>query len=81
MPKSCFSVTLCFLTEDEHSHADAVVRVHEREMLECAGHGKNFGTRLHAVEKRAQKLFGISVKGHPNDDYPRHKYEKGEGFP
>lgn len=60
-----------------NSHADAVVRVHEREMLECAGHGKNFGTKLHAVENRARRLFGL----HSGDDYPRHKYERGEGYP
>lgn len=73
-------MTLLALTKDEHSHANAVVRVHEREMLDCASHGKNFGTKLHAVEKRAQKLFGISLMG-LGDVYPRHKYEKGEGFP
>ena len=50
-------------------------------MLGCADHGKNFGTKFYAVDKRAQKLFGLSLKGHPTDRYPRHKYEKGEGYP
>ena len=63
------------------SHADAHTQLLEREMLKCASHGKNFGTRYYAVEKRAQKLFGLSLTGYPDEKYPRHRYEKGEGFP
>ena len=65
----------------DYSHADGFVRVHQREMLECAAHGKNFGTKFYAVEKRAQKLFGLSLTSHYNERFPRHKYEKGEGYP
>lgn len=50
-------------------------------MLKCGSHGKAFGTRYYAVDKRAQKLFGLTLKGYPGEFYPRHKYEKGEGLP
>lgn len=63
------------------SHADAHTQLPEREMLKCASHGKNFGTKYYAVEKRAQKLFGLSLIGSPDERYPRHRYEKGEGYP
>lgn len=63
------------------SHADAHTQSQEREMLKCASHGKNFGTMFSAVEKRAQKIFGLSLTNHYNETYPRHRYEKGEGYP
>ena len=49
--------------------------------MECASHGKNFGTKWYAVQRRAQRLFGLSLKVYPGEVYPRHKYEKGEGYP
>ena len=63
------------------SHADAVIRVREKEMLECASHGKAFGTKHYAVNKRAQKLFNFSLKSYAGESFPRLKYEIGEGFP
>ena len=66
---------------NRRSHADAHTQVQEHEMLKCGSHGKNFGTKYYAVEKRAQKLFGLSLTGYRGEKYPRHRYEKGEGFP
>lgn len=78
-PKSALVIFLLLLKTN--SHANGMVRVHEKGYLECASHGKNFGTTYYAVEKRARKLFGISLKVNPEEVYPHHKYEKGEGFP
>ena len=65
----------------EMCHADADTQVLEHELLKCVSHGKNFGTRYYAVEARAKRLFGFLLVGDGAETYPRHKYEKGEGFP
>lgn len=65
----------------DDSRADALTQVIEGEMMKCASHGKNFGTRYYAVNKRAKKLFNLSLVVHPEVKYPQHKYEKGEGYP
>ena len=42
------------------------------------GHGKSFGTMMHAVNARALDLIGL--KGDP-ETYPVHDYSRGHGFP
>ena len=65
----------------EMCHADADTQVLEHELMACSSHGKNFGTRYHAVEARAKCLFGPLLIGHGVAAFPRHRYERGEGFP
>ena len=65
----------------EMCHADADTQSLEHELLKCKSHGKNFGTRYHAVEARAKWLFGSLIIGHGGETFPRHRYERGEGFP
>ena len=75
----CFLGFIHVLTED--SHADTMVRVQKEKMAKLAEHGKEFGTKFHAVKKRARKLFDFSFEYCREEVYPRYDYTKGEGFP
>ena len=72
------------LTEDRHAHQmvscqkDGTNGLHAVLSGPSNGHGKNFGSMMNAVNKRALRTLGL--KG-DSTHYPRHKYEKGEGFP
>ncbi len=72
------------LTKDSHAYQMVKCQEHGSEGFKVAtsgpsnGHGKNFGTMIHAVNKRAFDVLG--VKGDPRP-YPRHNHKHGEGLP
>ena len=71
------------LTKDSHAYQDVKCVEHGRDGFAqlnspSDGHGKSFGTMMHAVNARALDLIGL--KGDP-ELYPVHDYSRGEGFP
>ena len=59
------------LTRDSHAYVGTRIRHDGRQEVaaNASSHDKNFGTMLHAVNRRAMKLLGL--EGDPNE-YPRH---------
>ena len=61
------------LTHDSHAYIGTRIRHDGRQEVaaDASSHDKNFGTMLHAVNRRAMKLLGL--EGDPTE-YPRHIY-------
>lgn len=59
------------LTRESHAYVGTRIRHDGRRevAVNASSHDENFGTMLHAVNRRAMKLLGL--EGDPNE-YPRH---------